>query len=161
AWRLWSPRRSPPADDDLARLLDGLPHVASVEGDVTGRPERVVVHLRDRHLLPRDAFDKDVKAAAGRELNGAELERLYAEHLDAVEAVQTQLDADNVAQCLAEVSARIQEQDPNLELRRGVQELPLPGASRRGDPTLSAPSSVDDSLASRTWSGRLRLAVGS
>src|SRR5262249_28919653 len=93
AWRLWSPRQHPPADDDLARLLDGLPHVASVEGDVTGRPERVVVHLRDWHLLPRDAFDKDVKAAAGRDLSKDELDRLYAEHQGAVEKVQKQLDA--------------------------------------------------------------------
>jgi hypothetical protein len=92
AWRLWSPRRQP-ADDDLTRLLDDLPHLASVEGDAEGRPERVVVHLRDWHLVPRDAFDKDVKAAAGRDLSKAELDRLYAEHLDAVESVQKQLDA--------------------------------------------------------------------
>ena len=53
AWRLWSPRQHPPADDDLADLIDNLPHVATVEGDVKGRPERVVVHLRDWHLVPR------------------------------------------------------------------------------------------------------------
>ena len=40
AWRLYSPRQHPPASDDLARLLDDLPHVATVEGDVKGRPER-------------------------------------------------------------------------------------------------------------------------
>src|SRR5262249_56080107 len=93
AWRLWSPRQHPPADDDLSDLLDDLPHVASVEGEAKGRPKRVVVHLRDWHLVPRDAFDKDVKAAAGRELSKAELDRLYAEHQGAVEAVQKQLDA--------------------------------------------------------------------
>ena len=93
ARRLWSPRQHPPADDDLARLLDGLPHVASVEGDAKGRPERVVVHLRDWHLVPRDAFDKDVKAAASRDLSKAELDRLFAEHLDGVESVQKQLGA--------------------------------------------------------------------
>ena len=38
AWRLWSPRQHPPAADDLADLLDSLPHVASVEGDVRGGP---------------------------------------------------------------------------------------------------------------------------
>src|SRR5262249_25650458 len=83
AGRLCSPRQPPPADDDLSDLLDDLPHVASVEGEAKGRSERVVVHLRDWHLVPRDAFDKDVKAAAGRDLNRAELDRLYAEHLDA------------------------------------------------------------------------------
>jgi hypothetical protein len=64
AWRLYSPRRQPPPDD-LAGLLDDLPHVASVEGDVKGEPDRVV-HLRDWHLVPRDAFVKDVKAGAKR-----------------------------------------------------------------------------------------------
>jgi hypothetical protein len=89
AWQFW-PRTPPPGADTS---LDGLPHVATVEGDVKGRPERVVVHLRDWHLVPRELFDKDVKAAARRDLSKDELDRLYAEHLDAVEKVQTQLDA--------------------------------------------------------------------
>src|SRR5262249_23707166 len=92
AWRVWSPRQHPPAED-RPDALAGLPHVASVEGDVKGRPERVVVHLRDWHLVHRDLHDKDVKAAAGRQLSKDELDRLYAEHPDAVEAVQTQLEA--------------------------------------------------------------------
>src|SRR5262249_55166126 len=92
-WRLWSPRRHPPASDDLARLLDDLPHVASVEGDTKGRPERVVVHLRDWHLVPRELFDKDVRAEAGRDLSKAEVDRLYAEQFGYVESVQKQLDA--------------------------------------------------------------------
>src|SRR5262249_58044640 len=82
-----------PAATDLTRLFDGLSHVASVEGDTKGRPERVVIHLRDWHLVPRDAFDKDVKAAASRDLSKAELDRLFAEHLDGVESVQKQLGA--------------------------------------------------------------------
>jgi hypothetical protein len=100
------PRRAEPRQVGVGRLLrkrsgkrlcdaslDDLPHLASVEGDLKGWPERVVVHLRDWHLVPRDAFDKDVKAAAGRDLSKDELDRLYAEHLDAVESVQKQLDA--------------------------------------------------------------------
>jgi hypothetical protein len=57
------------------------------------------------------------------------------------------LDAANVAQCLAEVSVRIQEQDPKRDSRREHRV--------EADPTLWGPSSVDDGLASRTWSGRL------
>ena len=47
------------------------------------------------------------------------------------------LDADNVAQCLAEVSVRIQEQNPNLDLRRTIQDYLSPRASspaRRSHP---------------------------
>lgn len=79
-----------PADEPS---LNGLPHVASIEGNAVTRPERTVIHLRDWHLVPRDLFAKDVQAGAGRELSEAEVDRLYAEHLDAVEAVQKQLDA--------------------------------------------------------------------
>jgi hypothetical protein len=88
-WRFWPSSRV----EEGGSPLDDLPHVASLEGDAGGRPERVVVHLRDWHLVPRDAFDKDVKAAVGRDLSKEELDRLYAEHLDAVESVQKQLDA--------------------------------------------------------------------
>jgi hypothetical protein len=89
AWRF---RPSRPAAEEPSPL-DGLPDVAEVEGDVTGRPERLVVHLRDRHLVPRDLFDRDVSAQARRDLSKEELDRLYARHLDDVEAVQKQLEA--------------------------------------------------------------------
>src|SRR5262249_17487603 len=71
------------------------------EGEPNPRAERTVVHLRDWHLVPRDHFAGDVKATAGRDLSEAEIDRLYAEHLDAVESVQEQLDA-----VLRELAAR-------------------------------------------------------
>src|SRR4051794_17758955 len=80
AWQFWPRTPRPGADASL----DGLQHVASVEGEAGGCPERLVVHLRDWHLVPREPFDKDVRAEAGRELSKGELDRLYAEHLDAV-----------------------------------------------------------------------------
>jgi hypothetical protein len=92
AWRLWPARQPAPADGAGHTLAD-LPHVASVEGAPAPRAERTVVHLRDWHLVPRGPFDKDVKPAADRDLSKDELDRLYAEHLDAVEKVQKQLDA--------------------------------------------------------------------
>src|SRR4051812_37998624 len=88
AWRFGA---RPAADGGSP--LDDLPHVAVVEGDAEGRPERLVIHLRDWHLVPHDPFEKDVAAQARRELSREELDRLYAEHLDEVEAVQKQLEA--------------------------------------------------------------------
>src|SRR5262249_34245743 len=66
-----------------------------------GEEERTVIHLRDWHLMPRELFDQDVKSEAGRDLSKEELDRLYADHLDAVGSVQRQLDA-----VLRELTAR-------------------------------------------------------
>ena len=60
-----------------------------------------MIHLRDWHIVPRDAFDKDVQSATRHRLSKEDLDQLYAEHLDAVEVVQKQLDA-----VLRELAAR-------------------------------------------------------
>src|SRR5262245_36484341 len=86
AW--WWLRESPPDD----RTLGGLPHVASIEGAPAPRADRTVIHLRDWHLVPRELFDRDVESEGGRDLSKDELDRLYGEHLDTVEAVQKQIE---------------------------------------------------------------------
>jgi len=102
AWRLWPTRQPGPAGVEFRPApLSGLSGVALVEGEQAPQGGRTVLHLRDWHLVPRDLFDKDARAQAGRELKKDELDRLYAEHLDAVEKVQTQLDA-----VLRELAAR-------------------------------------------------------
>lgn len=97
AWRHWP--RPKPADNDP--LLAGLPQVASIEGDAKGDGS-LVVHLLDRHLMPRDLFERDARAAAAGDVSKQELDSLYAAHVAGVEAAQQQQEA-----VLRELAARI------------------------------------------------------
>jgi len=85
------PARRPAAEYPLS--LYGLPGVASVEGEPAPDSGRTVLHLRDWHLAPHDLFVKDVKAQAGRELTADEVDRAYADLLDAVEAIHMEIEA--------------------------------------------------------------------
>src|SRR5262249_21801383 len=82
-----------PRLDDLARpagaLLRSQPEVARVEVLVR-RVDRSlrVVHLRSWHFVPEAAFALDVRAASKEPLSDREVQRLYEEHLRAVERVE-------------------------------------------------------------------------
>lgn len=85
-----------PAED----ILRGLPGVVAVDVPVrTAEPSRRIIHLRDLHLVPRNLFAIDVRQAAGRPLNDAEVERLYEEHLLETELVQ--VEQMTILRCLA------------------------------------------------------------
>jgi hypothetical protein len=59
------------ANDGVATVREALPAA-----------ETCIIHIRDWHLVPKDAF------AADTELEGRELDEAYAEHILAVKAVQ-------------------------------------------------------------------------
>jgi hypothetical protein len=59
------------ANDGVATVREALPAA-----------ETCIIHIRDWHLVPKDAF------AADTELEGKELDEAYAEHIRAVKAVQ-------------------------------------------------------------------------
>jgi hypothetical protein len=70
-------------------ILRQLPGVVDVEVVVRAEPAtHRIIHLRDWHYVPRDLYAQDVRAAAGRPLSEAEVDRLHEELCLEVEAVQ-------------------------------------------------------------------------
>lgn len=79
--------------DDFAvmpeEILRGLPGVVAVDVPVRPpKPVRRIIHLRDLHFVPRDLFAIDVRQAADRKINDAEVARLHEEHMLETELVQ-------------------------------------------------------------------------
>lgn len=87
----YAPREPKPIADlsvDAVAILRGLPGVAEVEVLVAAeKPTHRLVHLSDWHYVPREMFAADTRAA-GRNLNDAQMEAAYREHLLEVELVQ-------------------------------------------------------------------------
>jgi hypothetical protein len=79
-WRVTT--RTPSLDAELSRL----PAVVDVQSTGPARPQATVIHLLDWHLVPREMLAPPGLIVTGRS-------RLYADHLDAVEAVQTEHEA--------------------------------------------------------------------
>ena len=80
-------------NDDLESpvvdVLRSLPGVAQVEVLVkSDRPTHRIIHLRDWHFVPKDAYAIDMNDAHGRKLPEAEFDWLYQKLLLEVELVQ-------------------------------------------------------------------------
>lgn len=62
------------------------------------KPGNTIIHLRDWHFVPRDAFIIDQEHVYRRKLTAEQIDRLYAEHLAQVEIVQ--LEQMAILRCL-------------------------------------------------------------
>lgn len=81
--------------DDLSisaeRILQKLPGVVEVEVKVrVEKPTGRIIHLRDWHWIPREAFSIDAQNISENELSDSDIDRLYGEFLLQVDAVQTE-----------------------------------------------------------------------
>ena len=72
------------------KILAGLPGVEKVEVLVASdRPTHRIIHIADWHFVPRAAFAADLRDQAEDPISDAEIDTLYAEHLDEVRRVQS------------------------------------------------------------------------
>src|ERR1043165_3629274 len=73
----------------VAELLRQLPAVVPIEvGVQSAQPTCRIVHLLDRHFVPKDLYAIDMNNAYGRELSAEEIDQLHQELLLEVEAIQ-------------------------------------------------------------------------
>src|SRR4051812_24362946 len=77
------------AQIDPIRSISG----AEVKLIVPAKTGTTIVHIRDWHFVPRDLLKIDLEHAKGRKLSDAEMDKVFAEHLDEVEKVQREQDA--------------------------------------------------------------------
>jgi hypothetical protein len=116
------------APGDLARLEDlsrpaveilrRIPGVVRVDVPLSpksGPVRRRLIHLLNRHFVPRSAFVADVSAARGKPLSSDDADALYAQHLLTVEGVQ--IDQAAALRCLA---------------RQGLQSVLVEGLTEDG-----------------------------
>ena len=72
-------------------LLRQLPNVVKVErhGPAT-LPTHRIIHIADWHFVPKDDFAADLRSQSSEPISDEAIDRQYAEHLDEVEAIQSE-----------------------------------------------------------------------
>lgn len=63
-------------------------YFAGCYGAVTQPPANKVIHVCDWHYVPKELFAVNLRSIPGESYNDDEIDKLYAAHLDEVEAVQ-------------------------------------------------------------------------
>ena len=64
--------------------------VVGCSGSIAQPPERKVFHVCDWHYVAKELFAADLRSTPGQSYSDEEIEKLYAAHLDDVEAVQNE-----------------------------------------------------------------------